>query len=108
MNEEIISRHEYYGGGQLKKPGNSSRSNLSDLDRHEMTAWKKSLHTNMTSRVLEDRNRQDDLRSSFNSQRQLSEKGLNRVVTPISGMKMQNQPINFSQENLFKRDVNLD
>ena len=86
MDKEIVNRQEYYGG-MLKRPG-SKKSNLSDLDREEISAWKKNVHTNMTSRVLEERQRQQmEMRNSFNSQRHMSDKGPKRSFVQIGGSK---------------------
>ena len=51
----VNSLQEYYG--KIKKPVMSS-SALSDIDRDDVSLYKKSVHTTMTGRVLDNHKRQ--------------------------------------------------
>jgi hypothetical protein len=48
--------------GQIKRPQAVSQ----ELDRGELSSWKKTVYTNMTSRVLDGHRKQEALQSSIN------------------------------------------
>ena len=60
------SNQEYYG--KIKKPVMSSKAK-SEIDRDDSTSFKKSVHTTMTSRVLNDHARQKEKNAKFFSTR---------------------------------------
>ena len=55
---------DYYqrNAGQIKRPQAASQ----ELERGELSSWKKTVYTNMTSRVLDGHRKQEALQSSIN------------------------------------------